>query len=96
MSAEHINDDMLEVARLGIDAESFLASSLGKTLMAQSEAEERHLIEELIGADPSDVAANTAIRMRIHACRMATQRLLNIVQAGRQAEQAIRDVEQAD
>ena len=64
------DDELLSMARMGIDAESFMRTPLGKFLLKKANDEIAVAIEELIDVDPTDVKEATAIRNRIHVARM--------------------------
>lgn len=90
-----IDDDSedLKLVRLGIDAESFLKSTLGIHLATKAQDEIDEATQALIKAKPSDIETNTALRNRIY---VASQVMTWIVQAaaeGRAAHDRIREQE---
>ena len=91
----NIDDDSedLKLVRLGIDAESFLKSTLGIHLATKAQDEIDEATQALIKAKPSDIETNTALRNRIY---VASQVMTWIVQAaaeGRAAHDRIREQE---
>lgn len=88
-----MNDELIEIARLGVDAEAFLQSPLGKYLYGQAKAEIESATQELIDADPEDGKLNRELRSRIHVARMFTVLLDSVVSCGRQAYDQLKEEE---
>lgn len=86
-------DEFVKIARLGIDAETFMATPLGKFLASKADAEMRAATEALIGADPADVKANTELRNQIHVSRMFLTWIDDSINAGRAAHHQLREME---
>lgn len=78
------NDD-LRMVRLGIDAEAFLTSALGKHLTAKAQSEIDAATQMLIATSPSDIDGNTALRNRIY---VASQAIIWIRQAAAEGRAA--------
>jgi len=72
-------------ARVGLDAEEFLASPLGQTLQRRAGREIDAATVALIDADPDDRAANVQLRRKINQARDAMQWLLDAIEEGRAA-----------
>lgn len=89
------NED-LRLARLGIDAEAFLGSALGKHIATQAQSEIDEATAELIKANPSDVEANTKLRNRIYVAGQALKWIFQAAQEGRAATDRIREQEAQD
>lgn len=89
------NED-LRLARLGIDAEAFLGSALGKHIATQAQCEIDEATAELIKANPSDVEANTKLRNRIYVAGQALKWIVQAAQEGRAATDRIREQETQD
>ena len=88
------DEDLLSEARMGIDAESFLRSSLGQFLTKKAEAEIEAATAELIAADPDDLNANTVLRNQINVARMFLTWLLEGINIGRAAHEKLRMLEE--
>jgi hypothetical protein len=89
-----MNDiDLINVARIGIDAEAFSKSDIGKFLIGKAQAEIEAATSELIAADPADVKANTEIRNKIHIARMFLVWLDEAIQVGRLAHDQLQEMD---
>lgn len=86
----------LRIVRLGIDAESFLASPLGIHLATQARDEIDQATKELVAANPSDVEANTKLRNRIYVASQAIIWIREAAQAGKSAHERIKAQEAQD
>ena len=80
------DDELLSMARMGIDAESFMRTPLGKFLLKKA-------IEELIDVDPTDVKEATAIRNRIHVARMFKVWMSDAITIGHSAHDQLKELE---
>ncbi len=87
------DDELLSMARMGIDAESFMRTPLGQFLIKKASNEIAAATEELIEADPSDIKVNTEIRNRIHVARMFIVWLGDSIAAGRSAHEQLKELE---
>lgn len=92
MNIDH-NDQELVTVRLGIDAEAFLASELGKHLMQRAEDDIEDATAALIGIAPDDVRGNTMLRNRIYVARQFKHWMIEAIQQGRAAYDRIKDQE---
>lgn len=88
-----MSDELLSAARIGIDAESFMRTPLGKFLEGKANKERAAAIEELIDADPDDVKANTALRNQIHVANIFLVWMNDSIRAGRAAHEQLRELE---
>lgn len=86
-------DHFLNIARLGIDAEAFLQTPIGKHLKEKAQTELDVAINELVDADPDDVKANREIRNRIHVVGMFLKWMDEAITAGNEAHRQLRDIE---
>ena len=86
-------DHFLNIARLGIDAEAFLATPLGKHLNAKAQAELDAAMNELVAADPDDVKLNRDIRNRIHVVGMLLKWLEETITGGKEAHRQLMDMD---
>lgn len=90
------NDPLINRARLGIEAEAFMKSSLGRYLVSTAEEQIRVLTEDLIQADSDDAKVNRDIRNDIHVCKMFLTWIEEAIDSGRLAEAQIRENEGHD
>lgn len=89
-----MNDiDLINVARIGIDAEAFSKSDIGKFLIGKAQAEIDAEMDALVDADPADVKLNTDIRNRIHVARMFLTWLDEAIQVGRHAHESLQEMD---
>lgn len=86
-------DHFLNITRLGIDAEAFFTTPIGKHLQAKAQAELDQAMNELVAADPDDVKANRDIRNRIHVVSMFLEWMNEAIQAGQNAHQQLKDMD---
>lgn len=86
----------MEAARLGIEAEAFLSSNLGRYLMERADLEIDKLTQELINLDPTNIADNTRVRNGIRVCYDFKDWLAEAVNSGRVAHRNILESEAID
>lgn len=93
-----IDDDSedLKLVRLGIDAESFLGSTLGKHIATKAQDEIDEATQKLIATSPSDVENNTKLRNRIYVASQAITWILQAASEGKAAHDRIREQEAQD
>lgn len=84
------SDELLDIARMGLDAEAFMRTPLGKFLEGKAKQEEADAMAALIDADPDDVKANTLYRNRIHVARMFLTWMGDSIAAGHAAHDQLR------
>jgi len=89
-------DELLSIAMMGIDAESFMLSPLGKFMTKKADDEIASATNELIDADPDDVKRNTELRNRIHVSKMFLVWLRDSVSIGHAAHSQIQELESFD
>jgi len=87
-------DELLQIAKLGIEAEAFVRSPLGKYLMLKANAEISAAMDDLVSADPADVKLNTEIRVHIHTAKMFIIWVNEAANIGRQAHNQLRSLEE--
>lgn len=87
------DDELLSMARMGIDAESFMRTPLGKFLIKKADDEIAAATEELIEADSSDTKVNTEIRNRIHIARMFKVWMCDSITIGHSAHDQLKELE---
>jgi len=83
-------DPAMETARLGIEAEAFLISSLGRYLFDRAEKEIEAAVERLVDADPEDAKLGREIRNEIYRAESVMEWIINVVNDGRTAHAELR------
>lgn len=86
-------DELLSIARMGVDAESFLRTPLGRFIVAKAAREEAEAIRELIDCAPNDFARNRDLRNTIHVSRMVVGWLTDAVNIGHAAHEQLQEYE---
>ena len=86
-------NDLLSIAKMGVDAESFLQTPLGRFLMKKAKDEEAAALAELVDADPEDVKENREIRNRIHVVKMFRQWMTEAIEVGHAAHMHLKQLE---
>ena len=89
------NED-LKAVRLGIEAEIFMASPLGKHLATRAQEEIDDATNHLIKANPSDIEANTRLRNRIYVAAESIKWIQQTALEGRTAHERIKEQEAQD
>lgn len=87
------DDELLSIARMGIDAESFLNTPLGKFLTGKAADEESTALQLLVDADPDDVKTNRDLRNQIHVSRMFIVWLRDAIILGNQAHEQLQEID---
>ena len=77
--------DLLNVARLGIDAEVFAKSDVGQYMISKAQMEIDAEMSALVDADPEDHKLGREIRNKIHVARMFLSWLNEAIQVGEHA-----------
>ncbi len=93
MSEREELDQFVTIARLGIDAETFIRTPLGRFLEGKARTEEAAALAELVDADPEDAKANRELRNRIHVARMFLTWIGDAIEAGQQAHRQLQEME---
>ena len=75
--------DTIDVAKLGIEAEAFLRSSLGRHMMQRVELLIQQSTEELIACDSFDGHSNQEIRNTIKVCQLFKAFIQDAIEEGR-------------
>lgn len=86
-------DHFLNSARLGIDAEAFFTTPIGKHLKDKAAMELDAAMNELVAADPDDIKANRDIRNRIHAVSMFLDWMNKAITAGNESHRQLKEME---
>ena len=74
--------ETLERAKLGIEAESFLRSALGKYMIDRADEIIESRIDALIQCSPNDIQQNTDLRNDITVCNMFKEFIAEAIQDG--------------
>ena len=86
-----MQDSLLEKARLGIEADTFLSSNLGRKLIEKSREETEKACVRLLEVDPTDARAIARCQMDALVSQKAIEWLAIMVQEGNIAEMQIRE-----
>ena len=87
-------DHFVAIARMGIDAETFMRSPVGRFIEGKARAEEADATEALIAADPDDLKANRDLRNQIHVARMFLVWIADAVSAGHAAHAQLQEMDE--
>jgi hypothetical protein len=87
------NDRQLQAASMGIEAERFLRSKLGKYILERVEQEIEEGYKALSIADPDSPGSIRHHQFNIAVARTVPQWLAAVIRDGRAAEAAIREEE---
>lgn len=90
---EDENAKQLRLAKLGIEAESFLNSALGEYMIARADAMIEENTDKLIDCEPDDIKANTKYRNMIQVGGMFKSYLLEVINDGMNAHNQIEESE---
>ena len=90
----HEDEELLSLARMGVDAESFMGTKLGKFLTMKAMAEIEAATAELIAADPYDGKANTDLRNQINVAGMFLTWLRESINIGHVAHDQLKALEE--
>lgn len=90
------DEQLIEVARLGIEAESFVKSNICRYIAKKADAEEVVLLEKLKQSDPVDIELGRAIRNELHVIQMFREYLGEIINVGRNATKALEEEDAED
>jgi len=88
------DDELMSLARLGIDAEAFMGTKLGRFLHQKATDEILEATSELIAADPADAKANTDIRNKIHVANMFLVWMRESINVGHAAHDQLRALDE--
>ena len=84
-------DYLVDEARLGKQAEEFLSSPLGRSIVNRTKAEIQGLMTELYYSDPTDKRAQQNIRLDIKARILMIDILFDQIASGENSTQEIED-----
>lgn len=94
--AEHLTDPLVRKAQLGIEAQTFIESNLGKYVIARAEKQIDAANMALSEVDPFDSARVAHLQAKIGVARAAVQWIAEAVNEGYAAENAIHEQEAYD
>lgn len=89
-------DHFVQIARMGIDAETFMRSPIGRFVEGKARAEEAAAMDALVEADPDDAKANRELRNQIHVARMFLVWMTDAINAGRAAHAQLQEMDELD
>lgn len=87
------DDELVNLARLGMDAEAFERTKLGAYMVRSAADEIAAATAELVAAAPDDVKLNTDLRVRIHAVRMFLVWMREAINTGFAAHEHLKTLE---
>ena len=87
------DNQLLDIAKLGVEAEAFMRSPLGKEMLKQADMEIAEATAKLVDADPEDVKSNRDLRNTITMAKMFGQWLRDTAAIGQHAADQLRDIE---
>lgn len=96
---ECASDEQKTVMRrvqLGIEAEAFKRTPLGRYLQDRADHERDALIVKLIDADPDDVKTNTDVRNALHVVDMIEDWIDEVLSSAVAAQQQLNEMEASE
>lgn len=87
-------NDLIKEAQLGIEAETFLSSDLGRYIIARAEADRMDALEQLATVNPNDILAITKLQNKIAVVDSIQGWIAEAIQNGYYAEIEIKESEQ--
>ena len=86
---ELLDDPAMKIARLGLEAQKFLTSNLGRELIQSAEADIERAYQALAIADPEDSGTIRARQFDIAVARYLPHWIDNVIRQGLEAERQI-------
>lgn len=86
-------NQLLGVAKLGVEAEAFMRSPLGVEMLKQADMEIAEATAKLVDADPDDRKSNRDLRNTIKVAGMFGQWLRDTAVIGQHAVDQLREIE---
>lgn len=90
------NKQLMGEISLGIEAEAFLASDVGKRLVSRSEAERDEAVNELKIADPGNAKLIRDLQNRIWLAESVQMWIAEIISSGWNAERVLQMMNSPD
>ena len=88
--------ELIRLIDMGIQVEAFINSDLGRYLLDRSNAEQKAALEQLGSVDPDDPKAIRRLQFNLQVAAGIQNWLADLVVEGRNAEETLRAVEQAN
>jgi hypothetical protein len=88
--------DLLKTVELGLDAQAFLASSIGKAIAERVEVEVAEAVEDLKAVNPEETQTIRRLQTQIHRAEQVIYWLVEFIDAGHNAEVQIQSLEATD
>ena len=86
--------ELIRLIDMGIQAEAFINSDLGRYLLDRSNAEQKAALEQLGIVDPEDTKAIRRLQFNLQVAAGNQNWLANLVVEARNGEEALRAMEQ--
>lgn len=83
-------DSLVRTAELGIEAEKFLHSRLGKELLMRADEERANILTQLIDADPEDPRAQRKWRLELAKIDKTLEWINEFINSGRAAHESLK------
>jgi len=90
------NDLTVDRAKLGVEAEAFMRSTLGRYLLERAELDISQGYEKLFKVSPSDTTGNIEARMAIQVPMDFIKWIREVVESGKLAVDELHDEEASD
>ena len=90
------DDPWLEQVRIGVEAEQFLNSKIGRNIQARANREIQDATVRLIAANPHDYEVNQEIRREIQRAQDAINWMIDAINGANQARVEIEQQEAID
>lgn len=81
--------ERLRVVGLGIEAEEFIRSPLGRYMTARAEREREEALQQLVEANPHEPTAVQILQNRVRVVDMTQQWIADVILEGQATEQAL-------
>ena len=88
-------DSVFEVAKLGIEADSFVSSSVGQYLVGRAEQEANLALEKMKTADPTDAKVIREIQNELNLPDRVVKWLTDVIAEGHACEFQLRAMEES-
>lgn len=78
-----------KVVEMGIEAERFITSPLGRYLIKRAEGEREQAVEALVQGNPADAETMRSLQNKVHVIDMVQQWLADAITEGHAMEQSL-------
>ena len=99
MNQQELNQhkqDLFNIGRIGIKAQEFLDSEVGKMLRAKSDREYMSAMQKLVTADPTNQSEIVRLQQEAEIAKGSVRWLVEMVNESEAAEEQLRSYEQID